>query len=931
MITVVLALVGTFFGAALADEEGMIFGLLIGLAFGLIFSLKDRVAKLEQEVRRLSSTVDSSVISSKGVSDKAEVTAPQPATEFTAQGPQPAKAPVSWDALVEIKDTLTANETVDSKPSVEPSNFTPSNNQSKTTQPKFSEPDFAEKLFFMVRDFFTTGNVVVKVGAIILFFGVSFLLKYAAERSMFPIELRLVGVIVAGIVMLGLGWRLRSTKHEYGLILQGAGIGILYLTLFATAKFYQLIPMGFTLMMMLALVVMTGWLAVKQDAKSLAIFGSVGGFLAPILMSTGSGSHIMLFSYYTLLNVGIFGIAWFKSWRFLNLVGFIFTFLISSLWGYKAYQAEFFVSTEAFLILFYLLFLTISVLFAFKQPPKLKGYVDGTLIFGLPLIAFALQSELVRHFEYGQAITAASMGAIYLILARSLWRLNHGSFKLLSESFLALGIGFASLAIPLYFDGRWTAAVWAVEGAGLVWIGLRQSNFIPRAFGLILTVAASISFIESIDGHLAESLPVINSFYLGMVLISMAALFIAYLYEKTATKVYSFESTISGDWFIIAGLVFWFVAGLVEIEHFSSSPYEWKLSLIFIAVTTFIQAVISYKLNWEKVSLSAVLFMPAVVFIITGLMFEELFASDAANPFSHLGFLAWPAALLVHLLVLSRNESNWPKQILTVWHAAGVWIVAFISLWTVVDVVDRLIAIDRTWVISSAGLILAAISGTLIYFGKKSSWPISQHQHAYYVWGILPLMLILFLWQFVSSTEAGDPVIFGYLPIINPLDISQAIVITVMVYWLRFICQLSRSPIVFPTKTIALIAGMMSFSWINIVIARTVHAFADIPYDQSDMVASGLFQVSTSIIWSGLAIILMVAALKKSSRSYWFAGAGLLALVVLKLFFIDLAESGSISRIISFLVVGGLMLLVGYFSPLPPKKVLVSNSMGQAS
>ncbi|PCJ30194.1 MAG: hypothetical protein COA90_10015 [Gammaproteobacteria bacterium] len=112
----------------------------------------------------------------------------------------------------------------------------------------------------------------------------------------------------------------------------------------------------------------------------------------------------------------------------------------------------------------------------------------------------------------------------------------------------------------------------------------------------------------------------------------------------------------------------------------------------------------------------------------------------------------------------------------------------------------------------------------------------------------------------------------------------------------------------------------MSFMWINIVIARTVHAFASVTYTQKAIMGSGIFQMSTSIVWSVLAIILMVAALKKSSRMFWFAGAGLLALVVLKLFFIDLAESGSISRIVSFLVVGGLMLLVGYFSPLPPKK-----------
>jgi uncharacterized membrane protein len=50
----------------------------------------------------------------------------------------------------------------------------------------------------------------------------------------------------------------------------------------------------------------------------------------------------------------------------------------------------------------------------------------------------------------------------------------------------------------------------------------------------------------------------------------------------------------------------------------------------------------------------------------------------------------------------------------------------------------------------------------------------------------------------------------------------------------------------------------------------------------------------------------------------WIAGSGLLAIVVIKLFLVDLSRIGSIERIISFVSVGVLMLVLGYFSPLPP-------------
>jgi uncharacterized membrane protein len=62
----------------------------------------------------------------------------------------------------------------------------------------------------------------------------------------------------------------------------------------------------------------------------------------------------------------------------------------------------------------------------------------------------------------------------------------------------------------------------------------------------------------------------------------------------------------------------------------------------------------------------------------------------------------------------------------------------------------------------------------------------------------------------------------------------------------------------------------------------------------------------------------MLIATRSARRIVWLAGAALLALVVIKLFLVDLSRIGSIERIVSFVGVGLLMLVLGYFSPLPP-------------
>ena len=95
---------------------------------------------------------------------------------------------------------------------------------------------------------------------------------------------------------------------------------MLYLTTFAALRLYSLLPPALAFALLAAIAIFSALLAVMQDALILAAFGAGGGFLAPILASTGQGSHVMLFGYYLLLNLGIAGIAFFKSWRSLNIM-----------------------------------------------------------------------------------------------------------------------------------------------------------------------------------------------------------------------------------------------------------------------------------------------------------------------------------------------------------------------------------------------------------------------------------------------------------------------------------------------------------------------------------------------------------------------------------------------------------------------------------
>jgi len=240
--------------------------------------------------------------------------------------------------------------------------------------------------------------------------------------------------------------------------------------------------------------------------------------------------HVVLFSYYAVLNAGILAVAWFKAWRPLNIAGFVFTFAIGTAWGVLKYRPEDFATTEPFLVLFFLFYLGISVLFTLRQPPDLKGYVDGTLVFGTPLAAFGLQSAMLHgrllELAYSAlAYSALAVSALYLTLAWLLKRRGDNQ-RLLFEAFLALGVVFLTLTVPLALDVRWNSITWAIEGAALVWVGCRQDRILPRVFGSLLIAAAGCLAATRFAYHgQGFALPLVD--YYGVLALSAAAIFAA--------------------------------------------------------------------------------------------------------------------------------------------------------------------------------------------------------------------------------------------------------------------------------------------------------------------------------------------------------------------------------------------------------------------
>jgi uncharacterized membrane protein len=476
-----LALAGLLVGAWLADGGGAFGGAALGYVIGVHLSLKSRIAALEAEIAFLARSRAADAPKPEDVPWVTRESAPAPAATST---PPPATQPTKSVPTIP-QPAATVSPPVSTAP--------PGLGSWTQEHASAATPPREFPLFTWVREYFTGGNLVVRSGIIVLFFGVAFLLKFAADRHMLPIELRLAGVALGGMALLGIGWRLRVKQRAYALALQGGGVGLLYLTVFAALRLNQLLPPTLAFALLVVVAGLSAFLAIGQNSMALAALGAAGGFLAPVLASTGQGNHVVLFGFYALLDAGIVAIAWFKTWRPLNLLAFVFTYAIGSAWGVLKYAPENFATTEPFVVLFLAMFVTVAVLFALRRAPDLRDYVDGTLVFGTPVMTMVLQSALVKDRPYAMAFSALTLSALYLALAAGAWRWRREQLRMLALAFLALGVAFLTLAVPLALDGHWTAATWALEGAAILWIGFRQDRRLAIASGALLQLGAALS------------------------------------------------------------------------------------------------------------------------------------------------------------------------------------------------------------------------------------------------------------------------------------------------------------------------------------------------------------------------------------------------------------------------------------------------------
>ncbi len=1073
------------------------------------------------------------------------------------------------------------------------------------------------------------GNTLVKIGVLILFLGLAFLLSYTAERVTVPVELRYALVALAGAALVGLGWFLRRRRADYALVLQGAGIGVFYLTPLSAMKLSELLPPTLGFAFLFAVAVLSAVLAVLQNAPVLAIVAALEGFAAPVLASTGANQPVALFTYLLVLDVGIFLVAWFKAWRPLNLIGLVGTFTLAAGWAHRFYTDAQYPLVQPFLIVFFVLFAMIGLLFARRtlaEPAMLAtaarvdadvtplaagsaaglaaatgadtasatsqplasraaaalrrvGRVDSSLVFGAPMAAFGLQMLMMRGSAFGAAISALAFGAFYLGLGRFVFATQGIGLALLAEAYAIVGVIFATLAIPLGFEGQWTGAAWAIEAAGMYWLGIRQQRPYSRAFAFVLVVGAVVQLLRAVAVVDMAGAPVLQGSLIGPILLAAGVFAMWWLQRRaghdqgagrealagsalpwigvaaltllpwqtlappaaaTATALMSvavyvvslrfglaplraivhalqllavlaFIATLQSGpnagsgaaldagrygtleaalivlsvlattawsmrlahraaiaagtapvwtlvqiagavggvallhlamllaldlgqvalvWPVTALIVLWVAlrishpplaafAGVLQgaaavlflLRYASGSvtdggadakayahlafwtplalgltglvagdwlrgearhavapatslgrrrwpnlwcarpavlwlPVAWGLlwwlaawvgesrrvlivherfaditaaTVGILLVTSILAHTVASRRDWRQLGLALLGTLPALVLVGTDALITPTFAGGLNTywPSSGFGWLAWPLALAWHLRLL-RSAERWAAPAwLAPWHVAGLWFFLALAARECHFQAMRLGGDDSPW--PSLGWVLAPalVLWALRSPGLLARWPLALHRRPYVDIALAPVAALLFAWCWLSNLlDPGNAAPLPYLPLLNPLELAEALVLAAIALWWR-----ARSGTAWPqlpTTTAARIAAVTGWALLTGIVLRSCHHYLGVPWSVDSLYASWPTQAALSLTWAVCGVAAMVLGHGRRSRPVWIAGAVLIGVVVLKLFFVELADQGGLFRIVSFIGVGALLLLVGYFAPVPP-------------
>lgn len=445
-------------------------------------------------------------------------------------------------------------------------------------------------------------NLFGKIGILVLIIGMGFFVKYAIDNNWINEVLRTILGFAVGSGLIALSWVLRKKYHAFSSVLAGGGFAIFYVTVAIAYHYYALFSQPAAFITLVIFTILMSGLAVWYDRRELAIVALVGGFVAPFLVSSGSGNYIVLFTYVLILNMGMFGLSLYKKWGELPIACFVLTWLT---FGIYLLDTNFAVAGNIKLIrllifaaLFYLIFQASVAPIIRINRQRINQLLLGVIVLNNFIF---LYYALTLHWGMRNISNFGGLITLFLALVNIgtfFWIRKRGErFPFLLQTFLWLTLTFVSITFPIQMEGSMITVFWASE---LIVIMFLYSRFRLKAyefFTLLVSALTLISYIMDIEkaftwGASPNDHIFINGHFLTGLLVGAAFLICAYLLEKAKDTIpvngwikYSPHNAIA---LITASLVFYIAFVLDFYLYIEDKLFAFAMMRVFTTAVLFL-------------------------------------------------------------------------------------------------------------------------------------------------------------------------------------------------------------------------------------------------------------------------------------------------------------------------------------------------------